>query len=170
MAREYVKTHGLKAEDVMSRVVVSVPEDAELAEVADILDAHRVRRVPVMRDGRLLGIISRSDIVRALTQVEVGASARRPDGGALQKAILDEIRDQPWLMPSSISVTVKDGAVELWGVVDTEDQRQALRVLVENIAGVQSVEDNVPALSAHGRGLGHELINTMPFCVADLAF
>lgn len=143
LAREYVKSHGTKAEDVMSRVVISVHEDADLSEVADILDSHGIRRVPVVKEGRLIGIVSRADIVRALVQVEVSAPAARPDDSSLQTAILKEIRSQSWLSARSVSVTVKDGVAELWGLVDSEDEKKALHVLVEAIDGVQGIEDHV---------------------------
>ncbi len=142
-AREYIKSHGLRAEDVMTRFVVSVPEDASLAEVADVLDAHRIRQVPVMSEGHLVGMISRADLVRKLAEVAVAALAARPENGALQKAIWHEIRSQPWLKPAFINLAVKGGVVELWGAVDSEEQHRALRVLVERVAGVQKVVDHV---------------------------
>lgn len=143
LARDYVKSHGLKAEDIMSRVVTSVHENADLAEVADILDTHRIRRVPVVKEGRLIGLISRADIVRALIQAEETSSGSKPDDSALQTAILKEIRSQTWLSARSVSVTVKNGVAELWGLVDSEDERKALHVLVEAVDGVQGLEDHV---------------------------
>jgi CBS domain-containing protein len=145
-AREYVKSHGLRAGDVMARFVITVPEDAGLAEVADILDAHRIRQVPVTSDGRLVGMISRADLVRTLAEMAVTAPAKRSDSGALQKAIWDEIKSQPWLKTAFINLAVKDGVVELWGAVDSEEQHRALRVLVEGVEGVEKVEDHVSLL------------------------
>jgi CBS-domain-containing membrane protein len=142
-AREYIKSHGLTAQDVMSRVVISVPMDADLSEVADVLDTHRIRQVPVVEDGRLVGMISRSDLVRKLAEVKVAAPAARPDSGALQKAVWDQIKAQPWLQSAYLSLSVKDGVVELWGAVDSNEQRRALKILVEGVSGVQRVEDNV---------------------------
>jgi CBS domain-containing protein len=142
-AREYIKSHGLKAQDVMTRVIVSVPKTASLAEVADVLDTHRIRQVPVMDDGRLTGMISRTDLVRKLAEIKIAAPAARPDNGVLQKAIWDEIKAQPWLESAYINLSVKDGVVDLYGVVDSDDQRRALRILVEGVSGVQKVEDNV---------------------------
>ena len=142
-AREYIKSHGLRAEDVMTRFVVSVPEDASLAEVADVLDAQRIRQVPVMSEGGFVGMISRADLVRKLAEVAVAAQAARPENGALQKAIWHEIGSQPWLKPAFINLTVKGGVVELWGAVDSEEQHRALRVLVEGVPGVQKVLDHV---------------------------
>jgi CBS domain-containing protein len=145
-AREYVKSHGHKAEDVMTRHVVSVSESASLAEVADVLDTHRIRQVPVISDGRLIGMISRADLVRALAEVSIAAPAPRPDNGALQKAIWDRIGGQPWLKAVFVNLAVKDGIVELWGAVESEEQRRALKVLVEGVPGVVRVEDKVSLL------------------------
>jgi CBS domain-containing protein len=145
-ARDYVKSHGLSARDVMTRLIVSVSEDATLAEVADILDSHRIGRVPVMSDGRLVGIISRADLVRKLAEVSVAAPAPRPDNGTLQKAIWDQINAEPWLKSAFVNLAVKDGVVELWGAVDSEEQHRALKVLVESVPGVRKVVDQITQL------------------------
>lgn len=145
-AREYIKSHGLKAEDIMSRILVSVPKDASLSEVADVLDTHRIRQVPVMDDGKLVGMISRADLVRKLAEIKVAEPAARPDSGALQKAIWNEIKAQSWLRSAYVNLAVKDGVVDLYGAVDTDEQRQALRVLVEGVKGVRKVEDNLTLL------------------------
>jgi len=121
-AREYIKSHGLKAEDVMSRVVVTVSKDAELAEVADALDTHRIRQVPVTDGGKLVGMISRSDLVRKLAEVKIGTPAARSESGALQKAIWDAIKAEPWLSSAYINLAVRDGVVELWGAVARDNQ------------------------------------------------
>ena len=146
MAREYVKSHGHKAQDVMTRLVVSVSENASLAEVADVLDTHRIRQVPVVSEGRLVGMISRADLVRALAEASNTAPATRPDNGALQKAIWDEIKSQPWLKSAFVNLAVRDGVVELWGAVESDEQHRALKVLVEGVSGVEKVEDNVTLL------------------------
>jgi CBS domain-containing protein len=145
-AREYVKSHGHKAQDVMTRMVVSVSESASLAEVADALDSHRIRQVPVVTGGRLVGMISRADLVRTLAQASITAAAARPDSSALQKAVWDQIKAQPWLKASYVNLAVKDGVVELWGAVESDEQRRALKVLVEGVPGVTKVEGDVTLL------------------------
>jgi CBS domain-containing protein len=145
-AREYVKSHGLTALDVMTRFVVSVREDASLAEVADVLDAHRIRQVPVMSDGRLIGMISRADLVRKLAEAKIAAPAPRPDNGALQKAIWAQIKAEPWLKAAYVNLAVKDGVVEIWGAVDSEEQHRALKIVVEGVPGVRKVVDQVSPL------------------------
>jgi CBS domain-containing protein len=149
-ARQYVKSHGHKAEDVMTRHVVSVSESASLAEVADVLDTHRIRQVPVVSDGRLAGMISRADLVRVLAEVSITGATARPDNGALQKAIWDQIKSQPWLKAAYVNLAVKDGAVEIWGAVDSDEQRRALKVLVEGVPGVARVDSKVTLMPKVG--------------------
>ena len=145
-ARDYIKSHGTTAQDVMTRFIVSVSKDANLSEVAEILDTHRIRQVPVMQDGKLVGMISRADLVRKLAEATITASATRPENGVLQKAIWERIRQQRWLDTALVNIAVKDGVVELWGAVGSDEQRRALRILVEGVSGVQRVEDNVGLL------------------------
>ena len=143
LAREYAKAHGLKAQDVMSRYVISVHEGAALRDVADILDRHGIKRVPVVQAGRLVGIITRGDLIRTLSQVSTSKSVKRVDNAVLHKLLHDRIRAQPWINESYISVTVEDGIVELWGFVDTVEQHSALRALVEETDGVSRLEDKI---------------------------
>jgi CBS domain-containing protein len=145
-AREYVKSHGFRAQDVMTRFVISVPQNASLAEVAEVLDTHGIRQVPVVARGKVVGMISRADLVRKLAETKATAAAASPDNSALQKAIWDEIKAQPWLKSAFVNLAVKDGVVDLWGAVDSNEQRRALRVLVEGVSGVREVEDHVSLL------------------------
>jgi CBS-domain-containing membrane protein len=142
-AREYVKSHGLKAQDIMSRHVVSVQQGDSLADVANALDGYRVRQVPVVSKGGIVGMISRADIVRKLAEMRAAGTGAQPDNGTLQKAIWEEIKAQSWLKSAFVNLAVRDGVVELWGAVDSDEQHQALRVLVEGVPGVREVEDNV---------------------------
>jgi CBS domain-containing protein len=152
-AREYVKAHGLAARDVMSRYVISVRDDAELRDVADILDKQRIKRVPVVRDGRLLGIVSRGDLVRALTQMPVSKAPATVENAVLHETLRDRIRRQPWLNDAHINVAVNEGVVELWGFVASDDQHRALRALVEETEGVRRLEDKL-AVAGPLRGGG----------------
>jgi CBS domain-containing protein len=109
LAREYAKTHGLKAHDIMSRYVVSVRGDAELSDVADILDKRRIKRVPVVREDRMVGIITRGDLVRVLSQVQVSPTAKSISNAALHKRLYDLLQSQPWISDNYISLAVDNG-------------------------------------------------------------
>ena len=143
LAREYSKAHGLRARDIMSRYVVSVRDDAELRDVADILDKRRIKRVPVVRGDRLVGLITRGDLVRALSQVQVSTAVKAISNADLHKMLYDRIRSQSWINDNYISLTVNDGIVELAGFVERDDQHNALRVLVEETDGVNRVDDKI---------------------------
>jgi CBS-domain-containing membrane protein len=143
LAREYAKAHGRKAHDVMSRYVVSVREDTKLRDVADILDNNRIKRVPVMKDGAIAGIITRGDLVRALSRTQTPQGSKKIDNASLHKTLHKRIRSQSWINESYINVSVNDGLVELWGFVDTTDQRNALRALVEETEGVVRIEEKL---------------------------
>ena len=142
MAREYVKAHGQKAADIMSRFIVSVADNAEFADVANTLSTHRVKRVPVIHDGKLVGIITRTDVVRALAKLEaIGPS--RPGDVALQKAVLDKMRAQTWLDTAYVNAEMTNGVVRLTGFIASDDQRRALRVLAEEVCGAGKVQDDM---------------------------
>jgi CBS domain-containing protein len=143
LARQYAKDHGRKVHEVMSRHVVSVLEDASLSEVADVLDRNGFKRVPVTRDGVLVGIISRGDLVRVLSQTSLSKTAPKSDDSALQHAIMQQVRQQPWLNGGFVNITVKDGTVDVWGSVASAEQHKALLVLVGEVAGTDAVDDHV---------------------------
>ncbi len=153
MAREYSKSHGIEAHDVMSRPVVSVKADADLQEVADVLESHRIKRVAVLDGGKLVGIVSRGDLVRALSTLQTVKTDRVLADGALQEALMAKIRQQSWLDTSYTTLTVKNGLVELWGMVKSDDQRNALHVLIEETEGVNSVSDHTRVGSPQFAGI-----------------
>ncbi len=143
-AADYVKTHGRRAEEVMTRNVVTVGDDAPVSQIARILASNRIRRVPVMHGERMVGIISRANLLQALaSRMNAANEARVDDDRRIRDALLAEIAQQSWAAPSNASVTVSEGVVHLWGTVESEDKRRALVVSAENIAGVASVEDHM---------------------------
>lgn len=140
MAKQFTKAHGHKVHDVMSRPVVSVEADADLADVANTLDDRGLKRLPVMQDGKLVGIVTRRDLVRALLRVSPEPSAATPRGAVLRKAIEQEMRALPWLDTSYLNMTVLDGVVRVRGFVQSQEHSEALRVLIEGAPGVTDVE------------------------------
>ena len=147
LAREYAKTHGRRAADVMSRHVVSVAEDADAGQIAALLDSRRIKRVPVVRNGRLVGIVSRADLLRSLIARRNGSGTEwLADDRAIHDAILRRARAEPWAEIVMLNVVVHDGDVELWGIVSSEEQRNAMRVLAEGVPGVGSVRDSLQVM------------------------
>lgn len=147
LAREFSKAHGRTAGDIMTRNVVAVPENATIDVIADAFDAKRIKRVPVVRDRTVVGIVSRGDIVRALLRMTEHGAPRTEepaaDRGVVRQRVLEAIRDQPWINGGAINVIATETGVELWGNTETEDQRRAIRILVEQLPDVGAIEDHL---------------------------
>jgi len=145
LAREYVKSHGRTVKDIMTRDVVTVTEDTDLADVAALLEARRIKRVPVMRDGKIVGIISRANIVRAVGATR-GAPAREgeADDRSIRMKLLAELGREEWAKIWPEDILVRDGVVHLWISADEPpEKRQALRVAAETISSVRGVEEHL---------------------------
>jgi len=141
LSSEYVQAYGRKIADVMTSNPVSITEDVSLENVVDTLERHRVKRLPVMRDGKLVGIVSRANLVQAFATVLPRTEGPRPEDSEIRRQILEEVDRQPW-GATLVNVTVQDGVAELWGTVLDERERQALRVAVENVPGVSGIKDH----------------------------
>jgi CBS domain-containing protein len=142
-AAEYVKSHAGRARDIMTRDVVTVTPETPVAEIASLLETRGIKRVPVVREGRLAGIVSRSNLVQALAVKAPPEAARPEDDHAIRAALLAELERQPWWRRRvAANVIVTDGIVHLWGTLESEDERQAARVAAENIPGVRGIEDH----------------------------
>lgn len=142
VSSDYVRSHGLRARDLMSRRVISVAEDTPLARAAGLLAWHRIGRVPVLRSERLVGIISRADVVRAIAahSRSVEALDTQTDESIRQRLVA-ELERQPWWHSQWSNVFVSEGIVSYRGLVEGDAERQAARVAAENVSGVRGVED-----------------------------
>ncbi len=144
LAERYVKSHGSQAADVMTREVVAVDEDTPASEIARLLEERRIKRVPVMREGRLVGLVSRADLLRA---VAVGAmkpaAPATADDRAIRDAVLRALRRHEWFHGSYMNAVVIDGVAHLWGMVGSETERKAARIAAEEVPGVRAVEDHM---------------------------
>ena len=140
---DYVRSHARHARDVMTREVMTVPPDASVAEIAQLLDGRRIGRVPVVEAGKLVGIVSRANLVQALaTRVAAATAPHAGDDESIRRALLEELERQAWWRIDRASVMVTDGVVHFWGMVDTDAGRPAARVAAENIPGVRGVADH----------------------------
>ena len=144
-AEDFVKSHGRLARDVMTRDVVTVGEDTSLAEVARMLEQHGIKRVPVVRDDRVVGVVSRANLLQSLAAAPAAPSAPATavDDATIRARFLEALEQQSWRATIHSNVIVSDGIVHLWGLVPSEEQRDALRVLAENIEGVRAVKDHI---------------------------
>jgi CBS domain-containing protein len=143
-ARDYAKTHGRTARDVMTTSVISVGETATLAEIARLVERHRIKRVPVLRDGKLVGIVTRGNLLQGLATLK--AEPPQPvDDATIREHLVAELKRQPWAHLYADDIMVENGVVHLHGTVRSEDERRALRIAAENVRGVRSVEDHLIA-------------------------
>jgi CBS domain-containing protein len=149
LALEYVKSHGPWAADVLSRDTPAVGPDTPLAEIVRLFDRRRIHWVPVVEAGKLLGVVSRTDLLRRLSaQKAPGGTSGPPDDEAIRRQLLEILRSEGWAPPSGLHVFVRDGVVDLWGHVDSEGQGKAIRTAASTIPGVRAVEDHLVTLPA----------------------
>lgn len=152
-AREFLRTHGRRADDVMTRKVVAVTEDTPLPDVAALLETHHVKRVPVLRDGRPVGIVSRANLLQGFA-VCAPAWSMQPGDRAIRDAVKRAL-GEAGLPMHQLNVTVNDAVVQMWGWIDSEVERRAARAAVKSTPGVRRFEDHLvvttPAMRA-GRG------------------
>jgi len=130
--------------------VISVSDTTPVADIAILLETNRIKRVPVLRDGKLVGIVSRANIVRALAMtINEPSSSAETDDRTIRDKLLAELKAQKWAEVSPANITVKDGVVHLWSSYYSEQEKRALVVAAENIPGVRRVEDHMRATGAY---------------------
>jgi CBS domain-containing protein len=143
LADEYVRISGRKVRDVMTGKVQTVPPDAPLERVVWLMERHNIKRVPVVDNGKLVGIVTRANLLHAVANFAPEIGPLSVEDATIRRRFLAALKDQSWAPITPVDVTVKEGVVQLSGVITDERQRQALRVVAENIPGVKNVEDNI---------------------------
>ncbi|EHA15772.1 CBS domain-containing protein [Halomonas sp. HAL1] len=151
-ASDYVKSHGRKAHEVMTPNPMTVEENTPLHTIARLLEKHRIKRVPVVRDGKLVGIVSRANLLQGMANAAVAPTQSPMDDRKIREAILKEVEDNTGVQTEGISVIVDGGVVEVWGLVESLEQKQAVTVAAENIPGVMKVENHLGLMP---RGVGY---------------
>lgn len=141
-ASSYVKSHGRRAEDVMTRDVVTIGEDTPLYKIAQTLEKHHIKRVPVVKDGKLVGIVSRSNLLHGFSTMQQDAGGTADDRSIREK-IINEMTNKLDISESTTNVVVVDGVVTLWGLVDSEAKKKAAGVAAETATGVKEVHNNL---------------------------
>ena len=142
LASEYIKAHSRKVADVMTRKVVTAAPDSPLHQIAALLEKNSIKRVPIVENGQLVGIISRANLVQALASTRKGLEIPSSDSEIRDK-VLARLNGQPWANTTLLNVTVNGGVVDLWGITRSETERKAIRVAAETTPGVRSVNDNL---------------------------
>lgn len=151
-ARDFVKAHGHTAEDVMTQELVTVTADTPVGEIAGILERQHIKRVPVVADGKIVGIVSRANLLHGLATQKDGIPVTpSPDDRAIRAEVQALVARESWITHGSLNVIVSAGAVELWGWVDSEDERKALLIAVGEMDGVTQVVDHLGSVPPYMR-------------------
>ena len=148
-AADFTRTHGRKVADVMTRDVISVDLGADLEEIVALMEEHRIKRVPVLQGDRVVGVVSRADLLRALSVVARGVPGPAPDDRTIRDRILDTLAREPWAPRTTLNVTVVKGVVDLWGTIGNDQERRAICVIAENAPGATKVIDHLVFVEAY---------------------
>jgi CBS domain-containing protein len=147
-ARDFVQSHSRRVAEVMTRPVITAGEETEIAELVRLMEAHGVKRIPIVDRGKVKGIVSRANLVQALLSQEPGGGAGRPSDKELRQAVVAVLDKHGWASTWPTNVFVNAGVVHLWGFVPDEKVRQAYRVAAENVPGVERVKNHLRAMPA----------------------
>ncbi|MAL80451.1 MAG: hypothetical protein CMN55_15320 [Sneathiella sp.] len=143
-AINYIKSHGGHARDIMTSDLFSIGPDAPLEEVAKTLEKHRIKRLPVLRNDRLIGIVSRADLLQGLVAFQAGNGTSADD--VALKAAVEAVLSEADIRREFVSVVVSGGIAHLWGAVESEAEKKAVSIAVENVPGVKGVQDEISIL------------------------
>ena len=143
IAADYVKSHATKVKDIMTRDVKTAAPDAPLCEIADLFEENQIKRVPVVTpNGDLVGLVSRANIIQAIASARPKLEMSLPDA-MIREKLAGELQKQKWAHVHRINATVTNGVVDLWGLVESDAERQAIRIAAEAIPGVAGVNDHL---------------------------
>ena len=122
----------------MTTKVHAVIEDTPLEKIVEMMEAHRIKRVPVLRGNKVVGIVTRANLMHAMVSLARGGPKAATSDVAIRQQLLTELKNEKWALASMINVVVRDGVVELWGMIVDDRQREGLIVAAENIPGVKA--------------------------------
>ena len=127
----------------MTADVYTVTEDAPLEDIVELMERRRIKRVPVLSNNKVVGIVTRSNLLHAVVSLARTEPRAAKDDSTIREKLLAEMQKEEWAPAATTNVVVRGGVVELWGVIIDERQREALKVAAENISGVKSVKDHL---------------------------
>jgi len=146
LAEEFAKAHGKKVSEVMSTNVITASEDTPVSEIAALLERHRIKRVPIVKGNKVVGIVSQSNLIQALASSKPASEPKSATDRSIRLELLDRLSKQQWTDFGSRNIIVQGGVVHLWGLVGSESERKALTALAEGVPGVSDVADEmIPA-------------------------
>ncbi len=142
LASEYIKAHARNVADVMTSTVITATPDAPLHQLAALMEANSIKRVPIVKDGALVGIVSRANLVQVFASTRPELEIPLSDAN-IRGQLLAHLQNQAWSRPWLLNIMVKDGVVDLWGVVRSDAEKRAVRVAAESMQVVRAVNDNL---------------------------
>jgi CBS-domain-containing membrane protein len=143
-AEEYIKAHAKRVADIMTKQVITAEPDTPLQEIAETLEKYGIKRLPIVRDGRLVGIVSRANLVQAIATSGSKLDTALSDTSIREK-LMTELNKQKWAHTALLNATVNGGVVDLWGFIESDIERKAIRVAAEATQGVRAVNDHMTA-------------------------
>ena len=144
LAVEFMKSHSQNVQDVMTRDVITAAPDTPLREIAAVLEKKHIKRVPIVdEEGKVLGIVSRANLIQALATLREDNEQAGTDDATIRRKVLAQFRSEEWSRYSTLNAMVQGGTVELWGFVGSEAEKEAARVTAELVPGVRAIENNV---------------------------
>jgi CBS domain-containing protein len=148
VAAEFSHEHGRKVGEIMTPDPITVAEGTPLDQVVQIMESNNIKRLPVMRGDRMVGILTRSDFLAAVASLARDDPGPSADDDHIRRKVVAAIKQARW-RPCRLNVTVRDGTVSLGGVIQNDSARKAAIVAAENIAGVRKVEDHLYLASVY---------------------
>lgn len=143
LAMDYAKSHGRRVAEVMSEDVITATEDATLAEIATLLEKHRIKRVPIVKDGKLVGVVSRANLIQALASTPAASQNDQEGDRAIRLELMNRLSKQSWTGFGERNIVVANGLVHIWGLVYSPEEHKALLALAEDVPGVKGVSDEM---------------------------
>jgi CBS domain-containing protein len=144
LAADYIKAHAKRVADIMTRKVITAGPDTPLQEIAETLEKYGIKRLPIVRDGQLVGIVSRANLVQAIATGRSELDIPSSDT-TIREKFLTELNKQNWAHTALLNATVNGGVVDLWGFIESDTERKAIRVAAEATPGVRAVNDHMTA-------------------------
>ncbi len=146
LAKDYIRAHSHRVADVMTRNLVTADESATLGEIATLMQRHRVKRIPIVRDNKVVGIVSRANLLQGLLAREAASSEDQATNEAVRTQVTTELARHGWATSQTTCVVADNGVVHLWGYVNSDAVRDAYRIAAENVRGVKRVENHMKIL------------------------
>jgi CBS domain-containing protein len=144
-ALDFTRAHGRRVSDVMTAEVICVEATTPLEDVVETMEKQRIKRVAVQENGHMVGVVARSDLLRALLsrEREKQPPGVQEDDRTIRAAILAALEAASWAPMTTLNVTVASGVVDVWGTITNPDERRAICVIAENVSGVKEVHDHL---------------------------